>query len=637
MSDVPNPPPGGGPVEAAATPAARRRPLGGNPPALSGFWGRWQQVNAEVTIPQGAERLEAAGNIENFRRVAAGDTAYKYPGPLFLDSDVYKWLEAVAWEYGRAPSTALLASLDGYAAVIAAAQDADGYLNTYVQLGHAERYADLPWSHELYCGGHLIQAAVAAYRTAGHTVLLEVARRFADHLLDTFGTDRRHDIDGHPVIETALVELYRTTQHRPYLELAAYFVEARGHRLNDRGSGRAAYFSDRVPVRDATSLEGHAVRAVYFAAGATDLALETGDDTLTDALSRQWEATVASKTYLTGGMGSRWEGESFGAPYELAPDRCYCETCAAVGSVQWSWRMLLATGDVRYADLIERTLFNAVLPGLSLAGDAFFYVNTLQLREGTVADDARDPINGRRPWFGTACCPPNIMRMLASVGSYLATQDDTGLQVHQYAAGRFRADLARGAFTLEVTTDYPWSGDVELLVQAAPDAEIALALRVPTWCAGATLDGEPLHPVDGYATIRRRWRSGDRLRLALPGPARLTTADDRIDAIRGSVAIERGPLVYCLEQADQPAGPALGDVRLDAGPLSERWRADLLGGVVTVTARDAGGRELVAVPYFGWANRGAGPMRVWIPAGTPMSIGPAPSPQFGVNATGTSL
>lgn len=618
---------GGGPVDVSASPGARRRPLAGNPPAVGGFWGRWQQVNRGTTIPQGARRLDAAGNIDNFRRVATrdertataadGNAGYDYPGPLFLDSDLYKWLEAVAWECGRQPAPDLLAQLDEYAAVIAAAQDADGYLNTYVQLGNAERYADLPWSHELYCGGHLIQAAVAAYRGCGHTGLLEVARRFADHLVRTFGSDKLHDIDGHPVIETALVELYRATRHEPYLRLAGYFVEARGQRLNERGNGRAAYFSDRVPVRAATSLEGHAVRAVYFAAGATDLALETGDETLIDALTAQWTTTVATKTYLTGGMGSRWEGESFGAPYELAPDRCYCETCAAIGSVQWSWRMLLATGRARYADLIERTLFNAVLPGLALDGDAFFYVNTLQLREDTVADDLRDPVNGRRPWFGTACCPPNIMRMLSSLGSYLATQDDAGMQIHQYAPSLLRAEFASGRFEIEVSTDYPRSGRIELTVTAAPDAEVSVALRVPAWCTAATLDGEALAPADGYAVLDRAFRPGDRLCLDLLQPPRLTRPDERIDAVRGAVAIERGPLVYCLEQADQPADLPVGDVRLGPGELHEQWRPDLLGGITTITAtgRAAGAdasRVLTAVPYFAWANRGPGPMRVWI-------------------------
>ncbi len=381
---------------------------------------------------------------------------------------------------------------------------------------------------------------------------------------------------------------------------------------------RPAYHSDRLPVREATNLEGHAVRAVYFAAGATDLAIEAGDETLTAALTTQWTDVVATKTFVTGGMGSRWEGESFGAPYELPPDRCYCETCAAIGSVQWSWRLLLATGDARYADLIERTLYNAVLPGLSLAGDAYFYVNALQVRAGTVAEDLRDPSTGRRGWFGTACCPPNVMRTLASLGSYLATQDGSGLQLHQYATGPVRADLDSGTLDLAVSTDYPWSGTVDITVQAAPEAEVSLALRIPAWCSGASIDGEPVTAVHGYAVLHRRFAAGDRLRLELPLTPRLTDPDDRVDAIRDSVAIERGPLVYCLEQVDQPADTPVDDVRLVRGELADSWRPDLLDGVVTVTAParlrgSSTDTTVTAVPYFGWANRGPGAMRVWAP------------------------
>ena len=542
-----------------------------------------------------------------------------------MDSDVYKWLEAVAWEQGREPSEQLAAEQQEVTAAVAAAQLDDGYVNSYVQvkLGLDRRYTELDWSHELYCAGHLIQAAVAQHRATGDRGLLEVATRFADHLVDTFGTDRLDDVDGHPVIEMALVELHRETGDDRYLELARYTVEARGRGLVEKHGHDGTYFSDRLPVREQTTVEGHAVRAVYLAAGATDLAAETGDSELLTALAGQWRHMVDTKTYLTGGLGSRWEGESFGDPYELPPDRGYCETCAAIGSVQWSWRMLLATGDATYADLIERQLYNAFVPGYSLDGNAFFYVNALQVREGTHAGDQRNPVLGRRPWFRVACCPPNIMRTLSQLAGYLATADEHGVQLHQYATGSTRAAVTGGTVELAVRTGYPWDGDVEIEVTDAPGTEWGLSVRIPAWADGAVLEAggkavEDVRP-GTYATVTRAWRPGDRLLLTLPVEPRLTSPHERVDAVRGCLAIERGPLVYCLEQTDHP-DVVLDDIRLLPGDMRSEQRADLLGGVTVVHANGRVGDrelELTAVPYLAWANRGTddrvGPMRVWVP------------------------
>lgn len=584
---------------AAPTTAARvaLHPLGIGDVRIGGFWADRQRANASA-IPIGRQRLEEAGNLQNLR-IAAGQAEGEAVGPVFADSDVYKWLEAVAWEYARRPSDELLAMQREVTAVVAAAQSDDGYLNSVVQVRHRDqRYTDLPWSHEHYCAGHLIQAAVAQVRCTGDTALLDVAVKLADHLADTFGEDRRHDVDGHPVIEMAAVELYRVTGDPRHLELARYFTDARGHGLMAGYGQEPTYFSDRVPVREATTVEGHAVRAVYLAAGAADVATEVGDDGLLDALGRQFDHMTATKMYVTGGLGSRWDREAFGDPYELPTDRAYAETCAAIGGVQWAWRMLLATGDARYADAIERMLFNGILSGVSLAGTEYFYVNPLQHRSDAHADGNRSPAHGRRGWFDCACCPPNVMRTLSGLEGYLATTDDEGVQLHQYAPGAVTA----GETALTVETEYPWDGLVRVRVVAAP-GPFTLSLRVPAWAEGATVGGAPAGP--GYARVQAA--AGDVVELRLPMEVRTTTAHPRVDAVRGCVALERGPLVYAAEQADHDT--PVDDLRIDlAAPRSSEHRPDLLGGVTVVTAG-----ELTLVPYYAWANRGPAPMRVWIP------------------------
>ena len=623
-----------GPLLPTAQAMGRLRPVpSGAARITGGFWAARQRANRKSAIASGPERLEAAGNLDNLR-IAAGEITGGTRGLIFMDSDVYKWLEAAAWEYARRPSDALLRAQRELTAIVAAAQQPDGYLSSVVEAQGRGRYHDLPWSHELYCAGHLMQAAVAQVRATGDRGLLTVAVRFADHLVETFGEDRRHDVDGHPEVETALVELFRETGNRSYLELARYFVDARGHGLTAGHGEEPTYFSDRVPVRDQTSVEGHAVRAVYLGAGAADVAVELRDEELLGALTRQFADMVATKAYLTGGLGSRWDREAFGDAYELPPDRAYAETCAAVGGVHWAWRMLLATGDRFYADVAERMLHNGFAAGVSLSGGEYFYVNPLQLRSGAHPDDDRSPAHGRRGWFDCACCPPNVMRTLASLDSYLATTDDDGVQVHLYAPSEIDAAGVR----LTVGTDYPWDGRIRVRVDATPDGPWTLSLRVPGWAAGAglTVAGEQQRATAGaYARVRRQWRAGEVAELVLPMDVRMVVADDRVDAVRGCVAVERGPLVYAVEQVDQPAGVTVDDVRLDlSGEPAAEFRPELLGGVTVVTlpgharrhepgtwpyspAANAGGAgepvPLTAVPYCVWANRGIGAMRVWLP------------------------
>ncbi|MFF0342379.1 glycoside hydrolase family 127 protein [Kribbella sp. NPDC004875] len=583
----------------------RPLPLGGSK-LSGGFWSNRQRINRETTIPAAARRLEEVGTLRNFRQASGQEPVTGFEGKLFADTDVYKWLEAVAWEQARGRSDQLAAWQSGGSALVAAAQEADGYLNTYTRLVlDGRRYGDLEKGHELYCAGHLLQAAVAQVRTTGDRLLLDVACRLADHLCKTFGPGRLEGIDGHPLIEMALVDLYRETGTAAYLELARYFVEARGHgMLTVPGHHGPAYFQDHLPVRAVRTIAGHAVRALYLAAGATDVAVETGDDELLGALRATWATMVESQTYLTGGVGARWYGEAFGDPFELPPDAAYCETCAAIASVQWSWRLLLATGESKYADLIERTLYNAVISGVSLAGDRFFYVNTLKVRNNAFADDQRSAVGGRQPWFGTACCPPNVMRTLSSLDQLIATSDDDGVQIQLYAPASVSAELPAGQVGFEVETEYPWHGTVRVRITAAPDAPWTLGLRIPAWAESHRLT------VNGHeGPLRRVWAVGDEVVLELPVAARRTRPDDRIDSVRGCVAIERGPLVYCFEQQDTDV--VLDETAVVAGDLVEREQPDLLGGVTTVEVPGRDG-PLTAIPYYAWANRTVGPMTVWI-------------------------
>ncbi|MEV7085454.1 beta-L-arabinofuranosidase domain-containing protein [Streptomyces sp. NPDC093085] len=668
-----------------------------------GFWAERRRVNAEVSLAEGPERLEAAGNLANFRaaalaRTGGGAVPPDFAGDFpFQDSDVYKWLEAACWQMadtsdgdpsdGHTPDGhdghdgRLAAAVDAVVDVIAAAQREDGYLQTYYQLGGREPWTEPRWGHELYCAGHLIQAAVAHHRATGSGRLLAVARRFADHIDSVFGPGKHVDtVCGHPEAETALIELYRTTSERRYLELARYFLDRRGHGSlsagADRGHGHdpgPEYWQDHTPVRAADEVTGHAVRQLYLLAGAADCAAETGDPGLRAAAERLWRDMVTTKTYLTGGVGSRHDGEAFGDAYELPADRAYTETCAAIASVHFSWRMALLTGEARYSDLVERTLFNGFLAGAGLDGRTWLYVNPLH-RRARPHQRPGDQSAHRTPWFRCACCPPNVMRLLAALPHYAATTGGDGLYLHQYATGVFGSD----GLTVRVTTDYPWDGTVTVNVEAAPERPRALALRLPAWCPrytlalnGTALDGAP---ESGWLRVTRAFAPGDTVRLDLAMEPRLTVAGPRVDAARGCAAIERGPLVYCLEQTDQPGGLDPDDFALDPdAPLTVERRPDLLGGVSTVSAvgrrraeeeepdgdgfaadwpyrplgagerplgageppygagerpygerpygerpyvttRTSGERvRVTAVPYYAWANRDAGAMRVWLP------------------------
>jgi len=603
------------------------RPLGlGEVTITGGLLAERQWASARNGIPAGRRELEASGVLDNFRR-AAGAQGLVPRGPRFADSDAYKWLEAAAWESRRSGHPVGDQSRIG--GLVAAAQHADGYLDTMTD----DPYTDLTWSHEHYVAGHLIQAAIAQRRAGGADELLPVAVRLADHLGERFGPGRDEHLDGHPEIETALVELYRETGRRRYLDLAGWMVGSRGSGRLSFHEFESSYFCDRVPVRDQGSIEGHAVRAVYLAAGATDVAVETGDTALLDVLRSQFTAMWASRTYLTGGIGARWEQEAFGDAFELPSDRAYAETCAAIGLVQWAWRLFLATGEASYGDAIERVLYNAVLSGVSASGDRYLYVNPLELRSGALAHDGRSPADGRRAWFDCACCPPNVMRLLASAAAYLAAADESGLWLVGYAS----STVDTGWGHVRIDTDHPHGAGVRVVVTGGGADDWTLRLRVPGWASGVEVEapGCRVSVADGWALVEGAWREGDAVDLSWRIEPRLIAADSRLDATRAAVAVEVGPLVQAFEEIDNPgleecfvlpgARPRLDGthpdgsarVRLDGirRPASgAEWPYREIAAAGDPGARPAGEAVgLTGVPYHAWGERAVGPMRVWLP------------------------
>jgi hypothetical protein len=619
----------------------RLRPLGLNEVRVTGgFWGARQQVNASATLEHCLEWMDRLGWNGNFRAAVDGRLPQDRAGREFSDSETYKLLEAMAWDQARGPNPAIDAAINRLTADISAAQEADGYVSTaFGRPGQRPRYSDLEWGHELYCYGFLIQAGVAQTRVSGDTGLLEIAERAADHVCETFGPTGNPGICGHPAIEMALVELARLTGEQRYLDQAKLFVDRRGHQtLADAAFGRA-YYQDDVPVRQASVLRGHAVRALYLAAGAVDVAVETGDDALLEAVIHQWEATVARRTYVTGGMGGRHTDEAFGDDFMLPPDRAYSESCAGVASVMLAWRLLLATGDARFADLAERTLYNVVVTAAAPDGRAFFYTNTLHQRQpqaviGTSGPSPRAASGLRAPWFAVSCCPTNVARTFASLAGYLATADNSGLQIHQYADAEISTVLDDGrAVGVTMSTDYPSSGVITMRINQTPPTPWTLSVRVPAWVDnGAVLvepDGRARTVSKGVARVSRRFGVGDVVRLELPVEPRWTLPDPRIDAIRGTVAVEQGPLVLCLESTDLPPGRNVGEFVVDpqVPPRRDGGRVVVAGALEQPVERPwpygpSGGSpgsgsgtpvEVALTAYHDWANRGPSTMRVWLP------------------------
>ncbi|MGC7096043.1 glycoside hydrolase family 127 protein [Amycolatopsis lurida] len=607
------------------------RPLGLDEVEITGgFWAARQRVNGEATLAHARSWMDRLGWIANFRATGGGSRDRR--GREFSDSEVYKLLEAMAWENGRPRGADCEAGIAELTGIIAQAQSPDGYLHTgFGRDGWPGRYSDLASGHELYCAGHLLQAAVARARTGEGGALLEIATKAADHVCDHFG---RSGLCGHPGIELALVELARATGNQRYLDQAALFVERRGHRTLPPHQFGWSYYSDDVPVREASVLRGHVVRSLYLSCGAVDVAVETGDGELLAAVAAQFDRTLARRTYLTGGMGSHYTDEAFGEDFVLPADRAYSETCAGVAAIMLAWRLLLATGDGRYGDVIERVLYNVIATAVGSDGRSFFYANTLHQRvraEEGPGGEARLGFGGgpRAPWFEVSCCLPNVARLLSALSAYFVTADAEGLRIHQYADTVVGTRLADGRQVgLRVFTGYPADGAVTVRVTRTDGGVWPLTLRVPAWASGAMLstkDGR--RPVaTGDVVVRRDFTAGEEIRLELPMRPRFTWPDPRIDAVRGCVAVERGPAVFCAELLDgdqrnldtlrvdaatEPVDTASGvEVRASFDePAEPRWPYGL-----PVTPSRAAGTRLHLVPYHRWARRGPSTMRVWLPS-----------------------
>jgi len=609
---------------------------------------QWEALNDRIP---GAER---SGTVSNFQ-IAAGEKQGEFYGFWFQDSDLAKWLEAASYRLATHPDAALEAELDGVIATIAKAQQPDGYLDTYVQVKEPHmRWKNLFEYHELYIAGHFIEAAVAHFEATGKRSLLDVVTKLADMIERTFGTGAGQipGYPGHEEIELALVKLARVTGEKRYAQLAAYFINQRGQEplyfeAEAKRLGFAKlpvyYHADRWdfqqagrPVRDLVDPIGHSVRMMYLATAMADLALTLPDESLRRACLTLWENLTRYHLYLTGGVGSEWMGEKFAERYDLPNDRAYAESCAGIGLVFWARRMLDLQLRGQYGDVMERALYNNVLAGMALDGKTFFYVNPLEIRphEAKRRYDMHYVKTQRVPWFGCACCPPNIARTLTSLGYYTHSVLPDGLAVHLYADCRLDATIAGQKTTVALHTDYPWDGAVRVEISPAHPVTFTLRLRLPGWCTapGARLNGQKVdlgaHTRDGYLYLAREWRAGDVVTLDFPMPIQRVRAHPAVHHDAGCVALQRGPMVFCFEQADN--GPLLSQLRLPkTAALTARFDHELLGGVVVIEGPAervrASNEELystaepavspatfTAVPYCFWNNRGEGEMRVWI-------------------------
>lgn len=626
------------------------------------FWAPRLETNRTVSVPYALRMNEETGRVDNFRK-AAKLMAGAYKGKRYNDSDIYKSMEAAAYTLRLHPDAALDRTLDDLIALIAKAQEPDGYLYTTRTADPVhpapgagpERWSNLRVSHELYNVGHMYEAAVAHFQATGKRSFLAIAEKNAALLLRTFGSGpgQRRGFPGHQEIEIGLAKLYRVTGDRAYLDLAKFFLDERGHYYGGQTYAPddpfAIYNSDEYlqnhkPVLEQDQVVGHAVRAMYMFSGMADVAALGGHPAYASAIDRLWLDVAGRKQYLTGGVGARSGSEAFGDAYELPNAEAYTETCASIGNALWNYRLFLLHGESKSMDVFERVLYNGLLSGVALSGDRFFYQNPLESAGGYA----------RSPWFEVACCPPNMSRFLPSLPGYVyATRDDV-LYVNLFIGGDASLSLGGRRVALTQATDYPWEGEIALTVAPDRPAAFELAVRIPGWARGEAmptdlyrfLDGPdtagwavavngasvPGDLRDGYVRIRRTWAAGDKVAISLPMPVRRVVADEAVAEDRGRVALQRGPLVYAIEGVDN--GDRVFDLVLpDGAALSAELRPGLLNGVRVLTgraevvSRDAAGRTLavprpfLAVPYYAWANRGPGQMLVWLPR-TPAAIRP---------------
>jgi DUF1680 family protein len=594
------------------------------------FWKPKLEKVAEKSLPAAIYQTEVkTGRIRNFEK-AARKQGEEHEGIYYDDSDVYKLLEAIAYSLQNFPDAELEAKADEWIEKIAAAQEADGYLNTYYSLtGLQQRWTDME-KHEAYCAGHLMEAGVAYFQATGKRTLLDVASRMADHIDRQFRQADRPWVTGHEEIELALMKLYKATGEKPYLDLADWFLDQRG-----RGLGRGAiwdkaewgpdYAQDGVPVKEQKEITGHAVRAMYLYTGAADVAANQNDPGYMNAMKTVWEDVVYRNMYITGGIGSSGSNEGFSVDYDLPNENAYSETCASVGMVFWNQRMNLLEGQAQYIDVLERSLYNASLDGLSLTGDHFFYGNPL----------ASSGQHSRKEWFGTACCPSNISRLVASVGDYIYVKNESALWVNLFIGNQTEFELSGTKVAVEMETDFPWDGKVSLQLKPAKATEFAIHLRIPGWVRGEPVPGELYRfleentsdllvfvngePADfevenGYAVLERQWKAGDQITYEMPMEVKEIKSRPEVLANTDKIAIQRGPLVYCVEGADN--GASLSELVVpkkvefevvETQVLDEHIRAIKLSGEVASESVSA-----TAIPYYTWANRGPNEMYVWL-------------------------
>ena len=570
------------------------------------FWSPRLRSHVTTTLPVCIDQIEnQTGRIRNFENAAKGTG--EHSGIFFDDSDVYKALEGMAYSLINNPDPELEKKADEWIDKFAAAQQPDGYINTYYTLtGLDKRWHNMD-KHEMYCAGHMIEAGVAYYQATGKRKLLDVCIRMADHMMSLFGEGKRHWVPGHEEIELALVKLYQATNESKYLDFSNWLIGERGHghgTMGGEGEWNPFYYQDEIPVREMTDIAGHAVRCMYLYCGMADVAAIKQDSGYIAALNRLWDDVVSRNMYITGGIGSSKHNEGFTEDYDLPNLDAYCETCASVGMVYWNQRMNQFTGDSKYIDILERSMYNGALAGISLAGDRFFYVNPL---ESTGS-------HHRQAWYGCACCPSQISRFLPSIGNYLYGTSANAIWVNLYIGSKATFNVDGKQVELQQQTDYPWDGSVKLTVATASPLKKEIRLRVPGWCKQYTIsiNGKEIQaPVDkGYAILAGNWKQGDEITLKMETPVEVIAADPRVKENAGKRAIQRGPLVYCMEEVDN-AKDFDKQLISPATIFNSSYTPSLLNGVVSIQAND-GDKNLSLIPYYAWDNREAGKMKVWI-------------------------
>ena len=570
------------------------------------FWSPRLSKHVSATLPVCIDQIEnQTGRIRNFENAAKGEG--EHSGIFFDDSDVYKALEGMAYSLINNPDPELEKKADEWIDKFAAAQQPDGYINTFYTLtGLDKRWTNMD-KHEMYCAGHMIEAGVAYYQATGKRKLLDVCIRMTDHMMSQFGPGKRHWVPGHEEIELALVKLYQTTQEQKYLDFAYWLLEERGHghgTMGDEGKWNPVYYQDIVPVRQLTDISGHAVRCMYLYCGMADVAALKNDTGYIAAIDRLWDDVVHRNMYITGGIGSSRDNEGFTEDYDLPNLDAYCETCASVGMVLWNQRMNQLTGDSKYIDVLERSLYNGALAGISLGGDRFFYVNPLESKGD----------HHRQEWYGCACCPSQLSRFLPSIGNYIYASSDDALWVNLYIGNTGQIRIGETDILLTQETDYPWDGSVKLTISTSQPLEKEIRLRIPNWCKtyDLSINGKRINVSEekGYAVIKD-WKSQDVIALDMDMPVEIVAADPHAKENFGKRAIQRGPLVYCMEEIDNPV--YFDQIQLSPSTTFQTaFASDILNGIKTIKTNGRA-QSATFIPYYAWDNRKAGKMRVWIP------------------------